>query len=60
MCGVHGGRSTARWCGAQGAQLVDVPTAWALDCKAGVFTFGEFFVAVATSDFIHCKPFAFF
>lgn len=60
MCGVHGGRSTALWFGARGAQLIDVPTAWALDGQAGVLTFAQFAVAVATSNFIHCKPLTFF
>ncbi len=59
MC-CHGRRSVAFWCGTHGAQLIDAPTAWALDGQAGVFTFAQFAVAVATSNFIHCKPFAFF
>ena len=42
--------------GALGAQLIEGPTAGALDGQADVFALGQFAAAVAAPNFIHCKP----
>lgn len=43
---------------ALGAQLIEGPAAGALDCQADVVPLGKFLAAVATSYFLHCKPFS--
>jgi hypothetical protein len=42
--------------GALGAQLIEGPTAGALDGQADVLAFGQFAAAVAAAYFSHCKP----
>jgi hypothetical protein len=42
--------------GALGAQLIECPTAGALDGQADVLAFGQFAAAVAAAYFSHCKP----
>jgi hypothetical protein len=51
-----GWRSVSLWYGARGPQLIDGPTAGALDAEPGVFTFAQLAAATATADFMHCKP----
>lgn len=44
--------------GALGAQLIECPTAGALDDQADVLALGQFAAAVAAANFTHCKPFS--